>query len=387
MSDADEREIDRRSILKAGAAGIATLASGSTLVAANRSDKASDVHVAKGTINNPVSDQRRKQLRKRAVKEYERNTGETLDGIPAVRAKAAHGPGDSPEDGASFESEVVAYAYGIDANGTARGYIGMAGEAPGFESNGRAEEGIHNRFEDRVQEVSDKLEASDDDLSTQTAGNLDSLENMEAAHDFPLEHQVYPHGRISSTCYWLQDTVNSDEATLHGFHTPMTIEPGTQVKDWDSNWQNKSVRKKHLWDKSEMNFVDVRNGYWRPAGPSDGGSSTESYSVSASFSLTDLGVSTSMSWGYTNPAMERSDNSSEWDNYCDWSWNINDRCGDSVRTSTLTMEPSSKCEQTDYDCGMGERDICSLELKATFTDGSCGDGYWLKSWDTAYKHC
>lgn len=386
-ADIDGKEIDRRSILKAGAAGIATLATGSTLAAANRSDKASDVHVAKGTVNNPVSDQRRKQLRKRAVREYERNTGETMDKIPAVRPRAAHGPGDSPEGGLSYESSVVAYAYGIDADGVARGYIGMAGEAKGVETKGPAEEGIHNRFEDRVQEVSTKLEASDDDLSTQASGTIENLDNLEEFHDIPLEYEVHPYGRISSTNYWLRDTAYDDEATMHGFHSPMTIEPGYQVMDWNSDWQNDSATKKHLWNKSEMDFVDVRDGNWKPAGPSEGGTSTTSVSVTASFSLTDLGVSTTVGWSYTEPAMERTDGSSTFDDYCSWYWDVNDRCGGSVRQSSLAMQPSSVCEQTDYDCSMGDRDICDVELKATFTDGSCGDGHWLKSSSTGYIHC
>src|SRR6056297_2991621 len=103
MSDTTAKETNRRSILKAGAAGLATLASGSTVAAANRSDKASDVHAVKGTMNNPVSEKQRKQLRKRAVREYERNTGETIEGIPACRPEAAHGSGDASEDSASSE--------------------------------------------------------------------------------------------------------------------------------------------------------------------------------------------------------------------------------------------------------------------------------------------
>ena len=389
MSDTTAKETNRRSILKAGAAGLATLASGSTVAAANRSDKASDVHAVKGTMNNPVSEKQRKQLRKRAVREYERNTGETIEGIPACRPEAAHGSGDASEDSASSEdnSNVVAYAYGIDADGTARGYIGMAGEVKGVETNGRAEKGIHNRFEDRVQEVSTKLEASDDDLSTQSAGTITNLEDLEVAYDFPLEYEVRPYGRISSMNYWLEDTANNDDRTLHGFHSPMTIEPGYQVLDWDSHWHNESAKKNHLWYKSDMDFVDVRDGHWEPSGPSDGGSTNTSYSVTASVSLTDIGVSGTVGWGYSEPAMERTDGSSQFDNYCSWFWDVTDRCGGSVRHSVLTMEPLSMCEQTDYDCAMGRRDICEVELKSTFTDGSCGDNHWLKSSSTAHLEC
>ncbi|WP_276298888.1 hypothetical protein [Halorussus lipolyticus] len=384
--DADERKTGRRSILKAGAAGLATLATGSTLAAANRSDKASDVHVVKGTMNNPVSDKQRKQLRKRAVREYERNTGETMDGIPTVEPRAAHGPGDSPEDGPSSESSIVAYAYGIDADGVARGYIGMAGEDPAAETNGRAKGLIHNRFEDRVREVSAALEASDDDLSTQAEyGTIDNLDELEVAYEFPLDHAVDPHGVISSTNYWIQDTVNSDESTMHGFHSETTIEPG--VRSFSSNWQNESVTSKHLWNQSDMAEFEVDDGYWKPAGPSDGGSSTTSMSITASFSLTDIGVSTTMGWSHTDPAMERTDLSSTYNDKCGWYWDVNDKCGESVRQSTLSMHPSSMCEQTDYDCAMGRRDICKLELKSTFTDGSCGDNYWLKSSGMAHKEC
>ncbi|WP_276298889.1 hypothetical protein [Halorussus lipolyticus] len=375
--DGSEQQTGRRDVLKAGVAGLATLATGSTLAAANRSDKASDVHAAKGTVDNPVSDKRRKQLRKRAVAEYERNTGETLDGIPAARPGATDGDSDSPED-----SEVVAYAYGIDADGVAHGYIGMAGEARAAESKGRAEGLIHNRFEDQVQDISAALEASDDDLTTQSAGTISGLNDMEVIYNTTLDNAVDPYGKISSTYHWVQDTEYDDQGTLHGFHSPMTIEPGYQV--YGSNWQNEAAWNRHYWNQNDMAWQDVDSGYWKPAGPS-GGSTSTSYSISV---ITDwMDSYTGLAWSYSEPSLERVDQSSVYNDYCEWEWNVTDQCGSQVRQSTLGMQPSSVCNMEDYDCAMGQRDVGTVELKGTFTDGSCGDTHWLKSSVSLYKEC
>ena len=369
-SDADEKETNRRSILKAGAAGLATLAAGSTLAAANRSDKASDVHAVKGTVNSPVSEKQRKQLRKRAVKEYERNTGETMDAIPASRPESNQGELDSSE-----ESEVVAYAYGIDADGVARGYTGMANESDAAEANsqtegskGRAEGLIHSRFEDRVRDISTALEVSDDDVTTQSGGTIQNLENMSEVTNHKLENAVEPYGVISSTYYWLRDTQFDDGGTLHGLHSPMTVEPGCQV--FNSGWKNDNVWQRHSWDRNDMAWQEVGDGYWKPAGPSDGGSTSTSYNISVTVGWMTADVSMGMSWSYSEPAMERIDQSSQYNDYCSWQWDVTDRCDGSVRKSTLAMQPSSTCEMEDYDSSMGTKVIGFGEHKARFTSCS-----------------
>ncbi|MFC7079596.1 hypothetical protein [Halorussus caseinilyticus] len=254
------------------------------------------------------------------------------------------------------------------------------------EGNGRAEGLIHNRFEDRVQEISTALEASDDDLSTQAyGGTIENLDNMENFHDAKLEYPLDPYGYISSTYYWVRDTEYDDEKTLHGFHSPMTIEPGYIT--WDSHWHNNAAWNRHYWDRNDMSWQDVGNGYWKPAGPSEGGTSTTTVSVSVSAGWMTAEVSAGMSWSFSEPATERTDLSSEYNDYCAWEWDVNDKCGGSVRHSTLSMQPSSTCEMTDYDCSMGERDIADVEVEGDFTDGNCSDTHWLKSSTTFFIQC
>lgn len=390
-SDGDEKQTNRRSVLKAGAVGLTTLvSSGTALAASNRSEKASDVHAAKGSVGNPVSERRRKQLRRRAVDEYERNTGETMDAIPAARPEA----GDGSQESASTSEErgkitdggdadVVAFAYSIDADGVAHSYVGMAGKSDTPGTDNRAEGLIHNRFEDRVRDISQALEASDDDVTTENAGGtINDLENMDQIHQNQHEFAKDPYGVVSSTYYWLRDTEYDADSSLHAFHSPMTIEPGYQV--FDSGWRNDKAWNKHHWDENEMAWEDVGDGYWKPAGPSDGGSVSESYSVSVTAGWMTADVSAGYSWSYTEPAMERTDQSSQYNDYNQWYWNVQDTCGGSVRKSTLSMQPSSSCEMEDWDSGMGHRDICYNEVKADFTDRYCDHTYYLYSSLTYY---
>ena len=393
-ADEEQKQTDRRSVLKAGAVGLATLAtSGTAFAASNRSDKASDVHAAKGAVGNPVSEQRRKQLRKRAVAEYERNTGETMDGIPAARPEAGGVSQESSagsedagtETNADDEGEVVAFAYSIDADGVAHSYIGMASESDTAGPNNRAEGLIHNRFENRVRQISTALEASDDDVTTEAAGGtINDLENMEERLNNQHEFAKDPYGVVSSTYYWLQDTEYDDSSSLYAFHSPMTIEPGHIA--FDTQWKNDEAWNKHHWDENEMAWQNVGDGYWKPAGPSDGGSVSQSYSVSVTAGWMTADVSVGYSWSYTEPAMERTDQSSQYNDYNQWYWNVQDQCDGSVRKSTLSMQPSSSCEMEDYDSDMGERDICFNEVRGRFVDGICDNWYELYSNLTYYKY-
>lgn len=386
-SHGDERGTGRRSVLKAGIAGLTTLtASGTTVLAAtNRSDKASDVYTATGAVDSPVSEKQRRAARKQAVGEYERNTGETIDGIPASRPTAgSRAEGTAESDGE--DAQIVAFAYGVDADGIPREYVGMASESDEVETKSRAKGLLHDRFEDRVRDISTALEASDSDVTTQaTGGTINNLDNMEETYNSQLEYANDPYGVVSSTYYWLEDTSNNDEGSVHGFHSPMTIEPGYQV--YGSGWKNELAWNKHRWDKNQMAWHDVGDGYWKPAGPSDGGSVSTTHTVSVTVGWMTADISYGYSWGYTEPAMERTDQSSQYNGYNQWKWDVQDRCDGSVRKSTLSMQPSSTCDMEDYDCSMGRRDICENEVKARFTSNCSGD--WHELWTTSmfYKEC
>lgn len=136
-----------------------------------------------------------------------------------------------------------------------------------------------------------------------------------------------------------------------------------------------------------MAWHDVGDGYWKPAGPSDGGSVSTTHTVSVTVGWMTTSISYGYSWGYTEPAMERTDQSSQYHGYNQWKWDVQDRCDGSVRESTLAMQPSSTCDMEDYDCSMGRRDICENEVKARFTS-NCS-GHWHELWTTSmfYKEC
>ncbi|MFC4447620.1 hypothetical protein [Halorussus aquaticus] len=385
-SDETERRTGRRSILKASAVGLATVATSGTAVTAarNRSNEASDVHAATGNVNSPVSERQRRTVRERAVADYERNTGDTVDAVPAARPEAG---GEGPDS--SEEGTVVAYAYGVDADGVGRSYVGLASESETARAQAtegrtgpRAEDLIHDRFENRVGDISRRLEASDADVTTQSVGGtVNDVENMEQVYNTQIEYANDPYGVVSSTYYWLQDTAGNEEGSLHGLHSPTTIEPGYRA--FGSSWKNEKAWNKHRWDETQMAWHDVGDGFWKPAGPSDGGSVSTSYSISATLGWSP-GITFGVNWSYSEPAMERTDQSSQYNGYCQWKWDVQDKCDGSVRKSTLAMQPTSTCDMEDHDPSMGDKDISKAEVRGRFTEDCDG---WHEQWTstTFYK--
>ncbi|SIR46188.1 hypothetical protein SAMN05421858_2328 [Haladaptatus litoreus] len=270
----NSKRTDRRTLLKSGAVGLASLIAGTGFGSADdatsstSAPRGSTTYTAKGGRGAAISEEHRRQVRARAVRDFERKNGHSPEAVPGSEHRSKSG-------------EVVAYAYAIDANGTARSYTGIAGEdatEPETES-GRAEALIHDRFGGRVAELSHAVAASEQQVTTMAGGTVSGTENMEQVYSDKLEYAEDPYGVVGSTFYWFRDNLDSTEGDVHSFHSPAGFEPGHQA--FGSGYTNNWGRVFNRWNKSQMGNTDVDYGQWNPYG-TQGGSSTTAYSLSVS---------------------------------------------------------------------------------------------------------
>ncbi|MGA9399257.1 hypothetical protein [Haladaptatus sp.] len=367
--DGSDNRTNRRTILKTGALGVTSLVAGTGLVSAELNEKqprGSAVHTAKASGGATISDEQRRQVRRRAVRDFERKNGRSPDAIPA-------------SDLQSDDGDVVAYAYALDANGVGRAYTGIAGEdtnEPETQS-GRAEALIHDRFGGRVAELSSAVTASEQ-ATTMSGGPVTGTNNMQQIYSHKLENAIDPYGVAGATSYWYQDTLDSTDGDIHSFSSPVGFEPGTSA--FGSDWENDWGRVFHQWDETEMGNVDVDYGQWQPYG-TQGGSSSRSYSLSVSVGWMTASVTAGLSWSYTQPDVEVIDESSSYHNYNQWQLKVNG--GDDVSQNFVGFQPSSAASMDHYDSSMGEKTICINKVKGQFVND--GSEHWLAHTSTFYK--
>ncbi len=106
-ADGNDNRANRRTILKTSALGVTSLVAGTGFASAELNKKrprGSAVHTAKASGGGAISDERRREIRKRAVRDFERKNKRSPDFIPA-------------DDVQSDDGDVVTYAYGFDAHG------------------------------------------------------------------------------------------------------------------------------------------------------------------------------------------------------------------------------------------------------------------------------
>ncbi|MFC6962828.1 twin-arginine translocation signal domain-containing protein [Halocatena marina] len=366
--------IDRRTLLKTGAVGAAGLAMGSGFASARLESndeplRGSNVHTVTSSGGAEISEKQRHEIRTRAVRDYEQKNGRSVDAIGVSKPQAN-------------ESNVVAYAYGLDANGRAHSYVGLAGEdtTRAEMQSGRAEALIHNRFDRRVSELSSNIKASEQQVTTMAGGTVTDTENMEQFGKFDLEYASDPYGVVGMTNYWFKDTTNSSEADAHAFHTPAGYEPGTQA--FGSEYKNDWGRVFHRWNKCEMGNTNLDYGQWQPYGTKSG-STTQGYSVSVSVGYETGYATAGLSWSYSQPNVEVVDESSAYNTYNQWHLKLNSDWDDDTRTNFIGFQPSSTVSTDDWESSMGEKDICELEVKARFDNGY-SHFRRLRTWNT-YK--
>ncbi len=359
---------NRRTLLKAGATGLTSLVAGTGFASAGiesngKAPRGSSVHTAKASNGTLVSEKQRREVRLRAVREYEQKNGRSVDAVPASKQR------DTP-------GEVVAYAYGFDANGVAHSYIGLANEDtanPQIQS-GRAEALIHDRFDQRVSELASNI-ATSEQVSPMAGGTVTDTENMDQLATYRLEYASDPYGVVGMTNYWFTSTVQ-DEKEAHAFHTPAGYEPGVQA--FGSDYKNDWGRVFHRWDECEMPNTNVDYGQWQPYGTKSG-STTEGYSVSVSIGYGSGYATAGVSWSYTQPNVEVVDESSAYNNYNQWQLKLNSDWDDDTRTSFIGFQPSSMVSMDNWEPSMGETDICELEVKARFDNGY---DHYQRLWST-----
>ncbi|GKZ13066.1 hypothetical protein [Haladaptatus sp. T7] len=368
--DTDGTQPDRRAILKTGALGLTSIVGGTGLASAvsnGKSPRGSDVQTVTASCGAAISEAQRREAQRRAVRDFERRNGYSPDAIPASEQRSNGG-------------EVVAYAYGFDANGVARSYVGIAGEdttTPKAQS-GRAEALIHKRFDSRVAELSSAIEASERRATTMAGGTVSGTDNMQQTYSQKLEYAKDPYGVAGATFYWFEDTLDSTDGDVHSFHSPAGFEPGTQA--FGSGYENEWGRVFHRWNKSEMGNTDVDYGQWKPYG-TQGGSSSTAYSLSVTAGWMTAQVSAGISWSYSQPNVEVVDESSAYNEYNQWQLKVNG--GDDTRENFVGFQPSSAASMNWYDPEMDRRNICENEVKGQFIDD--GSSHWLSSTSMFYK--
>ncbi|WP_231183334.1 hypothetical protein [Haladaptatus sp. DYF46] len=352
------KRTDRRTVLKAGAIGVTGLISGSGFASAEISPsgtapRGSNVHAATAVNGKSVSEKQRHELRKRAVRDYERKNGRSLDAIPAGTHE------DSP-------GAVVAYAFGFDANGSAHEYVGLADEETTHleAQSGRAEALIHDRFTRRTAELASDIAVSEQRATTESNQTITNTQNMSQFAKHRLEYASDPYGVAGMTNYWYTST-KQDEKEAHAFHTPAGFEPGTSA--FDSDYENDWGRVQHRWDEGEMN-ADVDYGQWEPYGTKSG-STSKGYSISVSIGYQTGYVTAGFSWTYTQPNVEVVDESSAYNEYNQWQLKINADWGDDTRTNFVGFKPSSLVTIDNWDPSMGEKQITKQEVSARFDNG------------------
>ncbi|WP_233274672.1 hypothetical protein [Haladaptatus cibarius] len=309
-----------------------------------------------------ISEEHRRKIRARAVGDFERKNSHSPEAVPGSEHRSKSG-------------KVVAYAYAIDANGTARSYTGIAGEdatKPETES-GRAEALIHDRFGGRVAELSHAVAASERQVTTMAGGTVSGTENMEQVYSDKLEYAEDPYGVVGSTFYWFRDNPDSTEGDVHSFHSPAGFEPGHQA--FGSGYTNNWGRVFNRWNRSQMGNTDVDYGQWNPYG-TQGGSSTTAYSLSVSAGWMTAQVTAGITWSYSQPNVEVVDEFSAYNEYNQWQLKVN--TGDDTRENFVGFQPSSAASMDYWDSSMGRRNICENEVKGQFADGGSARNLWSK---------
>lgn len=349
----------RRTFLKTGAIGLTSLVAGSGFANAqtesnSNEPRESTIQTAKVSGGAAISEKQRHEIRMRAVRDYERKNNRSVDVIPASKQQ------DSP-------GKVVAYAYGLDANGNGHSYIGLASENTRQQrvQSGRAESLIHNRFNDRVAGLASSIKASNQRATTMAGGTVTGTENMEQLAKYRLEYASDPYGVVGMTNYWFMSTVQ-DEKEAHAFHTPAGYEPGTQA--FGSDYKNDWGRVFHRWNKCEMGNTNVDYGQWQPYGTKSG-STTQGYSVSVSIGYGAGYATAGLSWSYSQPNVEVVDESSAYNDYNQWQLKLNSSWDDDTRKNFVGFQPASTVTMDNWEPSMGKKDICELEVKARFDNG------------------
>ncbi|EFW94080.1 hypothetical protein ZOD2009_03015 [Haladaptatus paucihalophilus DX253] len=366
--DTDGTQPDRRAILKTGALGLTSIVGGTGLASAELNQKqpqGSAVYTAKASGGAAISNERRRAVRRQAARDFERKNGRAPAAIPASEQVTSSG-------------EVVAYAYGFDANGVGRSYVGIAGEdmtEPQAES-GRAEAQIHDQFDSHVADISSAIETSEQ-VTTMAGGMVSDTNNMEQVFSQKLEYLEDPYGTVGSTFYWFIDTLGSSEGDVHALHSPAGYEPGTSK--YGSDYKNEWGRVFHRWNQSEMGNTDVDYGQWKPYG-TQGGSSSTSYSLSVSAGWMTASVTAGISWSYSQPNVEVVDESSPTSEYNQWQLKLNSAWDDDTRENFIGFQPSSAASMNHYDSSsMGKRTISGNEVKAQFSNGDSSRNLWSKN--------
>ncbi|WP_231185441.1 hypothetical protein [Haladaptatus sp. DYF46] len=369
-ADGDRARSNRRAVLKTGALGLTSIVGGSGFASAapdGKSPRGSDVHTVKASRGASISETQRREVRRRAVRDFERKNDRSPAVVPASKQKTSSG-------------EVVAYAYGFDANGIGRSYVGVAAEdvSEPQSRSGRAEALIHDRFDRHVTDLSSTIQASEQ-VTTMAGGTVSGTDNMEQVYSQKLEYADDPYGVVGATFYVFMDTLDSTEGDVFSLHSPAGFEPGTSA--FGSDYKNEWGRVYHHWDQSEMGNVDVDYGQWNPYG-TQGGSSSTSYSLSVTVGWMTAQVSAGISWSYSQPNVEVVDESSAYNEYNQWQLKVNADGDDDTRTNFIGFQPSSAASMNHYDSSMGSRMLSGNEVKANFSNGT--DSYDLSSENEFY---
>jgi hypothetical protein len=319
-------------------AGAAALPATTTAAAGPR---ASDVQVAFGSMNNPITLDRIDELRRASVEEHVDRGGD----LEAAPAKATP---DIPDP----EAEIVAYAYMIDAAGHGHHYTGIAGDDASVDI-------VHDKARTKVSDLRTTTTSTQEVSTSSTPSWGDAIDH--GTDDFYKD----PYGGVTNNwdLWKLKDDTDAYDDAFCIKHI-FAMEPGYQA--YDSEWENHYGRAKQKWTAGEHGGEELHD--WDPMGTNDG-SQTVGVSVSAD------GVANT--WQYTQDAVTTYDESSTNDERAQWKLEFN--TSDS-RKYTQGFKPGSTAWVNEQYDGAGWVDLLDTVSFGDFIDyGWWGDDtYYLK---------
>ncbi len=246
------------------------------------------------------------------------------------------------------DGDIVAYSYGIGADGVPWQYTGVAGDV---ESAKTARETAARRASRADGGTITPAATTSSDVTTQSSSWNRVL------HD-EKDYYKDPYGSVTDN-FDLFKLSNDGDSTQDAYSIKhfFAMEPG--VQKYGSGWENDAGRPSHDWSVGNIGGPDLAQ--WDPLGTHDG---SQTINVSIGTSGASLG------WSYTQPAVTTIDNSSPSGNYAKWNEGFNTS---NARRNTNGMQPGSRAWVDQHNSG--KYHLMDLTSDGLFEDG---DTYYLR---------